>query len=304
MKKKQLDVPILFVAFNRPWAAEKTFAEIRKVKPKKLYISVDGPRNEEEREKVEKVRSIVSQVDWNCKVQKVFNKKNKGIEESFDNAMKMMFKEEEYGIIIEDDVLTSEAFFDFCSQMLKMYKDDERVMHISGTNVGEITKIKEDYFFSDTAFNFWGWVTWKRAWKHQDVNLKIWPKVRIKFFFRQLRKEGLLIAIKSQQIIQAFYEGKIQTSDYQWTVICGLLNGVCIIPKHNLVTNIGFGKDATHTTEVDPSIPIRRYSPIGNFQKQKIKINKKYSKVYSRFFIKKSFNRILKKFNPFIRNKF
>ena len=58
MKKKQLDVPILFVAFNRPWAAEKTFAEIRKVKPKKLYISVDGPRNEEEREKVEKVRSI------------------------------------------------------------------------------------------------------------------------------------------------------------------------------------------------------------------------------------------------------
>lgn len=293
--KKELDVPVLFVAFNRPWTVKKTFEEIRKARPKKLYISVDGPRNEDERKKVEEVRKIVSNIDWKCKVKKIFHDKNQGIEKAFNGAMRILFKEEEYGIIIEDDVLASEAFFDYCSQMLKLYKNEDRVMHVSGTNTEGITKIKENYFFSDTAFSFWGWATWRRAWKHQDLRLKIWPQVRIKFFFRQWKKEGLLLALKSQRLIQRVYEGKIQTSDYQWTVICGMREGVCIVPKYNLVTNIGFGKDATHTTEIDPAIPIQKYSSFGELPKQKIKINKKYSKSYARFFMKKSFIRFLKK---------
>lgn len=300
MKKKQLDVPVLFIAFNRPQTTEKTFEEIRKAKPKKLYISVDGPRNEEEEKKVEEVRSIVSKVDWDCKVKKVFHEENKGIKEAFCGAMKMMFKEEEYGIVLEDDIMTSEAFFDFCEQMLKMYKDNKRVMHISGTNTERITKIKEDYLFSDIAFNFWGWATWKRAWKYHDKEIKMWPKIKVKFFFKRLFKENLLIALKSYRAYQAVYEGKIDVADYQWDLICRLNNGVCIVPKHNLVENIGFGKDATHTTETDPLIPIQRSSPIGTLPKQKIKINEKYGKFYANFFIKKGFSRIFKKYNPFI----
>jgi GR25 family glycosyltransferase involved in LPS biosynthesis len=298
--KKQLDVPVLFVAFNRPWTVKKTFEEIRKARPKKLYISVDGPRNEDERKKVEEVKKIVSKIDWACKVKKIFHDENQGIEKAFNGAMEMLFKDEEYGIIIEDDVLASEAFFDYCSQMLKLYKNEDRVMHVSGTNTEGITNIKDNYFFSDTAFNFWGWATWKRAWKHQDLKLKIWPNVRFRFFFHQWKREGLFLALKSQILIQKVYEGKIQTSDYQWAVICGMRNGVCIVPKYNLVTNIGLGKDATHTKEIDPSIPTQRYSSLGVLPKQKIKIYNKYSRVYARFFIKKSFNRLLKKINPFI----
>ena len=48
-----LHAPVLFIVFNRPDTTIKVFEAIRKAKPKRLYISSDGPR-EEKMEKIKK----------------------------------------------------------------------------------------------------------------------------------------------------------------------------------------------------------------------------------------------------------
>jgi hypothetical protein len=45
------------------------------------------------------------------------------------------------------------------------------------------------------------------------------------------------------------YNGKIDTWDYQWVYTVLSQNGLAIIPNQNLVVNIGFGEEATHTKD-------------------------------------------------------
>ena len=293
MADNQLDTPVLLIAFNRPETTAKVFNEIRKAKPKILYVSVDGPRKEEDKKSIEDVKKIVSNVDWDCRLKTIFREKNLGCKEAFCGAMEIFFKDVKWGIILEDDIVPTPDFFYFCDYILKKYENNEKIMHISGTNVQVETKIKEDYFFSDRCFNFWGWATWRRAWEKYDKNMLLWPKVRIKMFFKMLIKEGLFSSIKSTFLLQKVYDGKLDVGDYQWDFMCKLNKGLSVIPRNNLVTNIGFSKNATHTSEVNLSLPSKGLK-IKEDEIIKIKINKKYGRDYFRFFAGGSYERLIK----------
>ncbi|MEM4330485.1 MAG: hypothetical protein QW273_00555 [Candidatus Pacearchaeota archaeon] len=248
IKKFKLTTPVLFLIFNRLETTKKVFAEIRKARPTKLYIAADGPRNEEEKKKTDAVRKyVLENIDWPCKVKTLFRDNNLGCKYAVSGAISWFFENEEQGIILEDDCLPSQSFFRFCQELLERYKNDERVMQISGTNVEKISKIKEDYFFSN-CFNAWGWATWRRAWKNYDVEIKEWKKIRFSKNFLEIVKDySFLDKIKSWRLYQLTYAGKIDTWDYQWILCCLINKGLCIIPKKNLITNIGF-KKGTHTT--------------------------------------------------------
>ncbi len=242
-----LRTPVLFLTFNRLDTTKKVFAEIRKAKPKQLFIASDGPRKDrpEEKEIVEKIRKyLLKNIDWTCKVKTLFRKKNLGCKYAVSGAIDWFFENVEQGIILEDDCLPNKSFFRFCEELLDKYKYEKRIMHISGTNfIDEKTKdMKESYYFSKNA-HIWGWATWKRAWKNYDV------EIQDKMTLKDLRKisTGILEYLKNKKRLKELKAKRFSTWDYQWDFTIGLEGGLAIIPKDNLVENIGFGDDATNT---------------------------------------------------------
>lgn len=294
MAQFKLNTPVLFLIFNRPETTKQVFEEIRKAKPKELFIACDGPRKNKigEKEKVEEVRDIVSKIDWPCKVKKLYRKKNLGCKYAVSSAIDWFFENVEEGIILEDDCLPSQSFFRFCQEMLDKYKNDEKIMHVSGTNVEGISKIEKDYFFSK-CYNVWGWATWRRAWKKYDVEMKEWKNIRFsKKFLNIIEGYSFPNKIKSWRLYQLTYLKKIDTWDYQWDLICKL-SGLSIIPSKNFITNIGFSSDATHTSENGNRKNLSRFEmgfPLT--YNNKTIASKKYNQVYSSFFRTEIFTKI------------
>ena len=290
-KNFKLTTPVLFLVFNRLGTTKRVFEEIKKAKPKELFIAADGPRNEEEKKKTDAVRDYVKKnINWKCKTKFLFREKNLGCKYAVSGAIDWFFKNVEQGIILEDDVLPNQSFFRFCQEMLERYKDNKRIMHLSGTNVEGISKIKEDYFFSNT-FNVWGWATWRRAWKHYDVEMRDWEKWRIKCF-SFMKDYSLITKLKSWRIYELTSRNKINTWDYQWAFAIVRKKKLSIIPKKNLITNVGVG-GGTHTKNYGDEKSFAQHEL--NFPlkpKELVEENKeyfaRYMKTYMPNFFKKS----------------
>jgi len=244
----QLKTAVLFLTFNRLDVTKQVFDTIKKAKPPRLYIASDGARAsvKGEDEKVKSVRDfIMSHIDWDCEVQTLFRDENLGCKYAVSGAIDWFFEQEKMGIILEDDCLPSQSFFRFCEELLIKYKDDTRIWHIGGTNPIDKEMISNSYYFS--KYNrIWGWASWSRAWSHYDVNIKFWPEIKKESVIYNLleKKEAKIF----EKIFEKIYNNKIDTWDYQWFLI-RLLNSKAIIPNVNLVSNVGFNRNATHTVD-------------------------------------------------------
>ncbi|NBO65273.1 MAG: hypothetical protein EBU88_10600 [Acidobacteria bacterium] len=246
--KDSFPVPILFNVFNRPDQTKRVFGVIRKVRPKYLFLKADGPREsiQGDRERCRQVRDIISRVDWDCEVQTLFFDQNLGCRDAMSRGIDWFFSKVDEGIILEDDCLPDFSFFNFCQQLLERYRHDERVMMISGDSfLFGRKKFEASYHFSKYAL-IWGWATWSRAWSHYDVEMATFP---------QFRDERLISNIidhpKEQDLwmyhLQKVFDNEINTWDYQWTYALFNRRGLSVTPNVNLITNIGFNRDATHT---------------------------------------------------------
>lgn len=240
--------PILFVIFNRPEQTRKVFEEIRKAQPPKLYIAADGPRSNHpgEKEKCEEARAIAKLVDWPCELHTDFLGQNIGCDERVSSAISWFFAGVEEGIIFEDDCLPSGEFFTFTSSLLEKYRHEEKIKMISGNNFQNGRKRGEgSYYFSRYA-NTWGWATWRRAWNAYDHNLAGFPA------FRESKQiEDILPTSEERRYWLNFFEKILKKKytfwDAKWMFSIWKENGISITPNTNLVSNIGFGSDATHT---------------------------------------------------------
>lgn len=245
-----LNTAVLFLVFNRLDTTKQVFEAIRQAKPPRLYVAADGARSikEGEAEKVQAVRDYIMQnIDWECDVKTLFRDKNLGCKYAVSGAITWFFENEEQGIILEDDCLPSQSFFWFCEELLERYKNDERVWHIGGTNPIDTQLISSEYYFSEYN-RIWGWASWKRAWSVYDVEISAWPNIKTMNVLKEILGESE--ANKYERLFDRVYEGKIDTWDYQW-FLYRLLNGKAIIPKVNLISNIGFGEEATHTFDIE-----------------------------------------------------
>jgi hypothetical protein len=210
--------PILFIVFNRPEPTKIVFEKIRSIQPEKLFIFADGPRSNipTDVKRCTEVREIVSQIDWKCNYQTQFQENNLGCGLGPISAISWFFEHVDEGIILEDDCLPSISFFKYCEILLEYYRNNSTVMHISGDNFQYGKKRgKSSYYFSRYTHS-WGWATWKRAWNYYDYELL--P-----------------------------FEYRIHSWDKQWELSVEKAQGLSILPNKNLVKNIGFGADATHT---------------------------------------------------------
>ena len=255
------NTPILYIIFNRLDTVQQTFPVIKKQKPKYLYIAADGARKDKEGEleKCQQVRDwVLSQIDWDCDVKTLFRDENLGCGKGPAEAITWFFNNVEQGIILEDDCLPSDSFFKYCEELLEYYKDDMRVWQISGTNRLKESKFEDfDYFFTNYPSE-WGWATWKNRWRSYDFNIKFWENDYIKDQIKNIF--GIYYEKIAQILDQTINNDSVSWWDYQWGFIKNINSGLTVTPCKNLVSNIGFGIDATHTFGYDnPLFNIPRY---------------------------------------------
>lgn len=248
MANYQVCSPIAFLVFNRPQTTQQVFAEIAKARPSKLLIVADGPRptHPDDADKCAQVRKIVTAVDWECEVLINFADVNIGLRKRISSGLDWIFEQVEEAIVLEDDCLPDPTFFQFCDELLDKYRHDERVMSISGTNFQRgLPRTGASYYFSH-YLHVWGWASWRRAWQHYDVDMSIWPDVRDGGWLEDILNDPWAERYWAK-LFQRTFVNEINTWDYQWTFSCWVQGGLNIVPGENLVSNIGFGPDATHT---------------------------------------------------------
>jgi len=247
MKRQQFNTPILFCIFNRPNVTKKTFAMIAKMKPKFLYIAADGPRQEVmgENKLCLETRNITEKITWKCKVYRLNREKNLGCGRAMSGAIDWFFNNVDKGIILEDDCLPNPSFFKFAEEMLNRYESDSTIMHISGDNFLGKDDSKLAPLFSKYP-HVWGWGTWKRAWAKYDYNMDDWNRNNI---YRKILSihGGLLNKLYWTAKFDSVAYRITNTWDYQWIYANFNNNGKSVFPSINLVKNIGFGVDSTHT---------------------------------------------------------
>lgn len=236
--------PVALFLFNRPDLTRQVFDAIRAARPSRLLLVADGPRRPAEKVACEAARAIAQAVDWECEVLTNFSKGNLGCMRRLSSGLDWIFHICEEAIILEDDCLPSPSFFPYCRELLDLYRNDERVSLIGGTNLLP-TAGATSYFFSRYG-SIWGWASWRRAWRAYDVDMKAWPA---------FRDAGLLRAAFPNPeefrywtaMFDGMYAKSIDTWDYQWFFTRLSQGGLSTVPNVNLVSNLGFRGDATHT---------------------------------------------------------
>ncbi|HAD82857.1 TPA: hemolytic protein HlpA-like protein [Candidatus Edwardsbacteria bacterium] len=248
MNNKPNDTPVLLLGFNRPEETGRVLERLRENRVQRLFLAVDGPREGvvQDAEKVARVRQYAQAADWGCAVETLFNEKNMGLKKSVSRAIGWFFSRVESGIILEDDCLPSPDFFVFCRDLLERYREDPRVMTISGNNFHySRPKSRTSYHFSKYPL-IWGWATWKRAWDRFDFSMSRWPSLRDSRWL-----DGLLGNRRHvrywERIFDQTHREQNHSWAYRWTYSSWLNGGLTAIPSANLVSNIGFSREATHT---------------------------------------------------------
>lgn len=244
----QFPVPILFILFNQPYTTARVFEAIRNIKPAKLYIAADGPRpgKEGEAERCDGARRATEGVDWPCEVKLLFQEKNLGGKKGPITALDWFFENEEEGIILEHDCLPSEDFFRFCEELLNKYRNVDKVKMISGDNFQFGKKFGDaSYYFSHFPL-IWGWATWKRAWKEYDGDMKSYPDFKKNNRITRIFKDKRIQKYWLKLFDNLYYE-KTDVWDGQLAYTIYDHDGIVVMPNVNLISNIGFGEDATHT---------------------------------------------------------
>jgi hypothetical protein len=249
--------PIALFVFNRPHLTAQVYERIRQARPSRMFVIADGPRqgHPDDAKLCQVTRKLVSSPDWPCELLTNFAEENLGNGRRMSSGLDWVFGQCTEAIILEDDCLPCPSFFAFCSNLLRFYRDDTRVMHVSGNNYqGGVRRGNASYFFSRYSLS-WGWATWARAWRHYDFSFSTWPAAREEGWLNSVLDDTAEIEYWTP-IFERLYRGFIDTWDYQWLFTCWCQNGLSIHPNVNLVSNVGVGPDATNFKEMHSTIGI------------------------------------------------
>jgi hypothetical protein len=243
-----LETPILFLLFNRPEPSARVFAAIRAQRPRRLFIAVDGARDDRpgEAELVRQTRELATQVDWPCEVKTLFRASNLGCGAAVSGAIGWFFEQVEEGIILEDDCLPHPDFFPFCETLLARYRHEPRVATIAGTHFLPAELACPHSHYTSKYFQMWGWATWRRTWEQYDFDL---GRLTEGEWFSLLERTHPIRAEMGywREVYRNLKAQVVDTWDFQMLFSCWRAGTNHVMPGRNLISNIGFGHDATHT---------------------------------------------------------
>lgn len=243
-----MNTPVALFLFKREKETRRVFEMIRAAKPEVLLLVADGPRLAEESAACEATRNVVASIDWNCSVYTQYSDINLGCRARVSSGIDWIFNQVDRAIILEEDCVPHPSFFPFCEELLERYQDDRRIMSISGNFFQQSNNQfqTEDSYYASILPHIWGWATWRRAWAKYDVDMHSWPSVRSQGSLKEYFNNAGAYEYWSN-VWDQYYEHKIDSWDGQWFYACAINQGICLNPTVNLVSNIGFGTDATHT---------------------------------------------------------
>lgn len=250
--------PVLLIAWRRPNTLREAIAAVRGAGPERVYVACDGPDPSRlgEVEAVTQTRQTIdSEIDWDCQIQKLYSNENLGCRYGVSKAISWFFEQEGEGIILEDDCVPHADFFPFCSELLERYRFDQTVCCVTGNNFqnGQ-TRATASYYFSKYP-HCWGWATWRRAWRNYSSNFDFWPQWKEsrewKHLFSHSRERR-----HWERIFDQVHAGKLDSWASVWLASVWKVGGLTATPAQNLVTNIGFGTDATHTKQRSANLSV------------------------------------------------
>lgn len=239
--------PVLCLAFNRPDLFANAVEAVRAAGPRDLFVSIDGPRpgNSDDERLCAEVRQLAEKLDWQGTVRIKAEEQNLGLGPGVSSAITWALGEHPEVIVLEDDLVPDPSFFAYCDELLDRYRDDERVMHICGTNWGTP---RERFAGSSYAFtNFaptLGWATWRRAWDLYDFKLESWPQVKASGV-----GEGFGVPPRFRRLLHRDWDlvhAGGGNWDYQWHYTVMRHHGLAAIPECNLIRHLGARPDATN----------------------------------------------------------
>jgi hypothetical protein len=245
----QTRTPVVFVIFKRPDTTQRVFEAIRQAKPRTLFVIADAPRPQRlgEAEKCAATKAVLDGVDWDCQVIKRYAETNLGCAQSVAGGLDWVFSQVEEAIILEDDCLPHPSFFRFCDELLERYRHDDRIASISGQNV-QFGQKRGSYSYYFSHYNhIWGWATWRRAWRHFDAEMALWPEVKAEGLLRDILNdpEAVRYWMRELDTIYTDLDLRHRNWSFKWTLSCWCQNGLGIIPNVNLISNIGFDAEGT-----------------------------------------------------------
>lgn len=243
-----MKTPVLFLVFNRPDVTARVFEAVREARPERLFVAADGARADRpgEAELCAQTRAIATAIDWPCELVTLFRDENLGCRRAVSGAISWFFEHVEDGIILEDDCVPDHSFFPYCTELLARYRDDARVMCITGDNsLGGHAATRDSYSFTSFPL-IWGWATWRRAWAAYDFER-----------FQSSDYERVVGGIsrdprfveRASRNFRKTASGEIDSWGFVWSFCAMAEGGLTCIPRVNLIQNIGFGNEATHTTD-------------------------------------------------------
>lgn len=243
------NVPVALFLFNRPKELKAVFDAIAKIEPSMLFLIADGPRegNIDDLQLCAEARSIVNQVNWPCKVYRQYSETNQGCRNTIPKGLDWVFSLVEQCIILEDDCIPNNSFFYYCEELLNLYYDNPSIMTIGGHRYDGPDEFDEESYFFSKYPNTWGWATWKRAWEHFDLELTQWPRLKNTDWLSKILGNKHHERYWSR-IFDQMLEG-MDAWDYALVFSSWIQNGISIRSKVNLIENIGFGLNATHTKD-------------------------------------------------------
>ncbi len=246
-----LSTPVLFLTFNRPDTTQQVFSRIRQAQPPRLYVAGDGPRPEQsnEAEICEIVKSIITNVDWDCEVKTLFRDQNLGCRLAVSQAISWFFENEPEGIILEDDCLPSQSFFWFCQELLELFRNDQQVGAICGFYSNELDYTPDASYFFSRYLRVWGWAGWRRSFEGYDSNLKNLIENNNTWQSKMFNHKDVLLKNYFQQMFDQVANGEIDTWDTQLQYLLWQKKQRVVVSSKNLIQNIGWTQGAHSQTK-------------------------------------------------------
>lgn len=289
--------PVVSIFFNRPEKLKKSLNAIAKVEPERIYFISDGSRFPEETSLVKECRKAAEDsVCWPCEIIKIYSDTNLGCKYNVYNGISEVFKIEKTAIIIEDDIIPSIDFFRFMDLMIDRYSDDENICQISGYNgLAGLYYSKMPYMLSMFP-SIWGWATWSSKWNRMDIEMNEWKQNRYKSIKNRKCISRKTLSVMARDWDLVAYQD-FNTWDYQWKY-ARISNGWCgIVPSTNLIENIGFDEEATHTKCL-PTHYLENLPSNIDFEKleeicksTEVGFDEKYEKKYQKMYYEREFFR-------------
>lgn len=246
-------LPVTLIFYRRPDCLRSVLATLRVYRPDTIFAVSDGarPGDQAGEDLVGACRALLaSEINWPCRVEKIFAPTNLGLRERVESGLDEVFQRTPFSVILEEDCAPRADFFPFVEAVRSRWEGNERIGGISGSCFLPVKfHPRESYFFSRYP-HIWGWATWARCWHAHNRGDSAWPLTGgVRSLWPDMNSGE---ALYWEKIFSRVYSHQLETWDYRWLLSCWRQKWVAATPSENLVENIGFGKDATNTS--DPAI--------------------------------------------------